>query len=45
MQGFFEVLTVEQVIRLLSAFSPLPPEQTDLLECDGRVLAEDSIAA
>jgi len=44
MQGFFEVLTVEQVIRLLSAFSPLPPEQADLLESDGRVLAEDSIA-
>ena len=45
MQGFFEVLTVEQVIRLLSAFPRLPPEQADLLECDGRVLAEDSIAA
>ena len=45
MQGFFEVLTVEQVIRLLSVFSPLPPEQADLLECDGRVLAEDIIAA
>jgi len=45
MQGFFEVLTVEQVIRLLSVFSPLPLEQAELLECDGRVLAEDIIAA
>ena len=44
MQGFFEVLTVEQVISLLSAFSPLPPEQADLQESDGRVLAEDIIA-
>jgi molybdopterin molybdotransferase len=45
MQAFFEVLTVEQVIRLLSAFSPLPPEEADLQECDGRVPAEDIIAA
>ena len=45
MQDFFEVLTVEQVIGLLSAFSPLPPEEADLQECDGRVLAEDVIAA
>jgi len=44
MQGFFEVLTVEQVIGLLSVFSPLPPEQVDLQESDGRVLAEDVIA-
>ena len=44
MQGFFEVLTVEQVISLLSAFSPLPPEQAALQESDGRVLAEDIIA-
>ena len=44
MQGFFEVLTVEQVIRLLSAFSPLPPEEVELRESDGRVLAEDIIA-
>ena len=44
MQGFFEVLAVEQVISLLTAFSPLTPEQADLLECDGRVLAEDIIA-
>jgi len=44
MQGFFEVLTVEQVIRLLSAFSPLPPEMAELQASDGRVLAEDIIA-
>ncbi|MDR0239856.1 MAG: molybdopterin molybdotransferase MoeA [Deltaproteobacteria bacterium] len=44
MQGFFEVLTVEQVVRLLSAFAPLPPEQANLQESDGRVLAEDMIA-
>ncbi|MCL2123333.1 MAG: molybdopterin molybdotransferase MoeA [Desulfovibrionaceae bacterium] len=44
MQGFFEVLTVEQVIRLLSLFPPLPPEQAYLQESDGRVLAEDLIA-
>ncbi|MCL1985642.1 MAG: molybdopterin molybdotransferase MoeA [Betaproteobacteria bacterium] len=44
MQGFFEVLAVEQVIRLLTAFSPLPPEQADLLESDGRILAEDITA-
>ncbi|MDR0466157.1 MAG: molybdopterin molybdotransferase MoeA [Deltaproteobacteria bacterium] len=44
MQGFFEVLTVEQVTNLLAVFAPLPPEETDLLECDGRVLAEDVVA-
>ena len=44
MHGFFEVLTVEQVISLLSVFSPLPPEHAELQESDGRVLAEDLIA-
>jgi hypothetical protein len=43
MQDFFEVFTVEQVISLLSAFSPLPPERADMLESDGRVLTEDII--
>jgi molybdopterin molybdotransferase len=44
MHGFFEVLTVEQVISLLYAFSPLPPEQVELQESDGRILAENIIA-
>jgi len=44
MQGFFEVLAVEQVISLLSVFSPLSLEEADLQESDGRVLAEDIVA-
>lgn len=45
MEGFYPVLSVEEALeKILSMFHPLEPEEVDLLDSLGRVLAEDVFA-
>jgi molybdopterin molybdotransferase len=42
--GFFTIISRARFEELLREFPALPPEQCDLAEADGRVLAEDLVA-
>jgi molybdopterin molybdotransferase len=42
---FFQVKTVDQVLELISAFEPLPPETVELAAALGRAPAEDVVSA
>jgi len=45
MEGFYPMLSVEEALeKVLSLFKPLEPEEVDLLDSLGRVLAEDVFA-
>lgn len=45
MEGFYPMLSVEEALeKVLSMFHPLEPEEVDLLDSLGRVLAEDVFA-